>query len=345
MAPSHSSIVALITAVLAFAGLGTPIQAQVEVGEGGDVIHCLDDGSGSEFVGWYFLDYVATWDSVQGRDAFHDVADPVERIISLLMDRVPALGMSLREFVDEARRQLAQGSDPTRRFIWMRTSNGILALTDEQLSFLPESFPENCFEPGTAGGRQALNLHQVVIHQNRGDASIFKYDPTYANRIINDPIQASMLFVHEWLWRFSPNATVTRDVNRYLHTRALERTNGQSLKRALTNLGLDISNLPAPRVELRIESTDPVFSVQQYPFDPDYGVELQIVNAAGGFFIVEIESDRGVPGTTRIFMRPESLGGPTEVTEHLAAGATVYVSVCRNESCAHRQRAMEIRSR
>lgn len=331
-------------AVALMAAVSPMASAQVEVGNGGDVIYCREDAGESEFSGWYFLDYVATWDSVLGRDAFHTSSDPVEHIISLLMDRMPSLGMSLREFVDEARRQLAQGSDPTRRFIWMRTSNGILALRDEQLSFLPESFPANCFEPNSTGGRQALNLHQVVIHQNRGEASIFKYDPQYATRIVNDPIQASMLFVHEWLWRYSPNATVTRDVNRYLHTQAVERTDGQSLKRALTNLGLDLSSLPAPRVELRFESTDPDFEGRSYPLDPDYGVDLLLTNVAEGFFIVEIEPDQGI-GTTRIFMRPRALGGPTEVLQHLPGGATVYVAVCRNESCATRQRVLDIRPR
>lgn len=315
--------------------------AQVEVRNGGDVIFCKDDGA-IEFNGWYFLDYVATWDAVAGREALHDAADPVESIIQILTDRIPGLGMNLREFVDEARRQLASGSDPTSRFIWMRTSNGIVALHDEQLSSLPGSFPENCFEI-QPGQPKMLNLHQVVLHSNRGEASIFKYDSNFAAHISNQPLQMSMLLVHEWLWRFSPNATVTRDVNRYLHTRSIMNTSGPSLKRALTNLGLDLSTIPAPRVELRLDRND-IESIQprSFPFDPDYGVELHLLNDLDGYFRVTINNDDDVT-LNMIFMRPRSLGAPTEVTIKLEHGATVYVESCEatTQRCNGRHRLLD----
>lgn len=212
--------------------------AQVEVGNGGDLVECRSE-SGSDFQGFYFLDYLVMYAST---NVYHPGDAPLTRIVNLVEERDLALGANLREFVAQANRQIGSLPDRTQRFQWQRADNGVATLGDENLAFLPERFPTNCMEPG-AGRR--LKLHQVVFHSPRSDAvHTYKFDGAHLARIEGNALQYSHMIVHEWLWQFASQAHLVREANRFFQTSEMLQTDSSNFRSALRNMGLDLGRVP-----------------------------------------------------------------------------------------------------
>src|SRR5690606_11863132 len=54
----------------------------------------------------------------------------------------------------------------------------------------------------------------------------------------NNPLQLSLMYVHEWLWRHTPNAQVVRDANLFFHSTALTSMSVETIQLSLKNMGL-----------------------------------------------------------------------------------------------------------
>jgi hypothetical protein len=219
--------------------LPTMAAAQVEVGNGGDIVHCRDE-DGMEFKGYYFLDYLVTYSA---NKTYHSGNDPLMEIVNYVEERDLALGANLRDFVTQARLQIFGSPDRTHRFQWQRNDNGVATLSDEDLRFLPERFPSNCL---AAGSDKKLELLQIVFHSERSDGiHLYRFDGMHLGRIEQDARQFSFMIIHEWLWQFAREAYVVRDANLFLQTDELLGTDATDFRRALTNMGLNLSSVPS----------------------------------------------------------------------------------------------------
>ena len=219
--------------------LPTVAAAQVEVGNGGDIVHCRDEDD-MEFKGYYFLDYLVTFSA---NKTYHSSSDPLTEIVNYVEERDLALGANLRDFVTQARIQIYGSPDRTNRFQWQRNDNGVATLTDEDLRFLPERFPSNCFSPGSD---KKLELLQIVFHSERADGiHLYRFDGMHLERIKQDARQFSFMIIHEWLWQFAREAYVVRDANLFLQTTELLATDNTNFRLALTNMGLNLASVPS----------------------------------------------------------------------------------------------------
>lgn len=201
-----------------------------DVGNGGDIIICTES-TDNELKGNYSLDYVLTYQGLE----LEEVAtwqESVERIANLIKQKVPELYFSFKDFQDDIYNQ-----SYSRPHVWEAAPFGLTQVNDEKIAV---NLPDNCLVNGK------FNLIQAVIRMNPdytgAEAQIFKYMPKAVDSINEErPVQASFLFVHEWLWELSKNVDRNRRINRYLHSRAFSGHTPQQVVRELKGMGLPVT--------------------------------------------------------------------------------------------------------
>jgi hypothetical protein len=241
-----------ITALyLVFAGtLLTPAKADDlggEVENGGDSVFC-NVGGENNLVGYFSLDYLLTY---RLRNNNADVVDrsweaSQARISGLLREKFPALGHSFDEFVS-----LVFSTDTAKERLWNEASFGLEDISDERIL---RKLPPNCLRRNSAGTPEVL---QSVIRVSRPESTVFEYDYEILEELQrNAPLQFSFLMVHEWLWDFTSDVNIIRDVNRLIHSNQLEqfRTSDEAMT-AFENLGISLLRPKALPICLR---SDPI---------------------------------------------------------------------------------------
>ncbi len=254
--------------------------AQVEVGNGGDLIRCTPD-TRNNFDGVYTLDYVATFDQNVTYLA-PDIQDPLA-LITKTIQRTP-LGPEFKTFRENYAAQMAtKQPNYFLRNVWKPVALGFIDLND---SFLYEALPDNC---KTTDG--APKLIQTVIHEARSNAFIYSYDPNALSLVDDRALQKSMILVHEFLWRVAPNARVLRDANRFFHEEATSQMTPKMLVDSLTNIGLvmDYQTIPQPLYKFSIDSS----KVEDINFGEitvfwEIGFDLYFDNRADDYFELKL---------------------------------------------------------
>jgi hypothetical protein len=221
------ALLALLLALSGTAHAGPGI-----VGNGGDSVRCEPNASVSAFKGLYSLDYLLTY---QTRNDNADVADVFsweesrDRIAAILAAKSPDLAFGFSSFVAD----MDNSFDYTRPHIWREAGFGLVNLNDERLI---RKIPANCYK---LHDDQSIDVIQTVVQTQRADLAIFEYDPSVYDEFLHlAPLQFSFLMVHEWLWSFTDDVRVVREVDRFLHSKAAEQLAPDAFATALNNMGL-----------------------------------------------------------------------------------------------------------
>lgn len=189
------------------------------VGNGGDVVLCsapqgaaIDDSPDS---GLYALDYllVSRPDDLYQPKSLEDALDHVEEALA----GAPVLLKSFRSY-----RNLIGNSSLTKGIrIWEINNRRPRELDDEDLT---RELPENCrAKKNTDAVKQDglhLGIYQAIIRRTEGRYIYYEAYKPILDKLEDpnaDPLQASMLYVHEWLWDYAKNAYQLRKLNMLLH--------------------------------------------------------------------------------------------------------------------------------
>lgn len=201
------------------------------VGNGGDLVDCRPE-AGSKFAGKYVLDYLAGYNPAE---ALIDTdPNPLSTIRAKLYEfhrsrEFEGLAMRLDGFVERLQSQRTGVPNYLSEYVWIPQPYGLVDLEDEQLS---QRIPANCYSRD--GNRVALV--QAVIRETRGSV-LFRYDSRELMALRRaSPLQFSFLLIHEWLRDTYQDATVIRDLNRLLHSRAFHSANLSQAKRMVLSL-------------------------------------------------------------------------------------------------------------
>ena len=223
------------------------------VGNGGDILICRPSAL-NPFNGYYLLDYVATYDYATGNSDVIPAEDvPFQKILAALKEKLPPLGFDLASYALDADQQIGRSADFTRTHIWMPER---LGLTDLQDEYLFSKIPVNCYTDDTS---MKPFLVQAVFREERPVSTVYHYDSLQVAELHRQSeLQYSFLLLHEWLWYYSANANIVRDLNRYLHSSKFLNATASEAKLVLLNLGMNLSRPPTLLTKtIDITSCDP----------------------------------------------------------------------------------------
>ncbi|MGZ3744492.1 MAG: right-handed parallel beta-helix repeat-containing protein [Pseudobdellovibrionaceae bacterium] len=208
----------------------TPLaHARQHVGNGGDAIYC-NASPLNQLHGYYSLDYILTYQE-GGYHKSESLQANLDHLGELLKTKVPELYLDFLEF----RTQILNSSF-SKKYVWEPAPFGLIDLEDENIISL---LPENCLAEGKAKIIQAvIRLDEEVSHSPK---IIFNYVPPVLQSLSEgDGLQASFLFVHEWLWNYSQNVNMNRRIIRYLHSELFNTQSRREAMEELQGMGLPI---------------------------------------------------------------------------------------------------------
>lgn len=188
------------------------------VGNGGDIIRCPVDQN------YYSLDFILT-KNLLGKDVqivkTNSFQDSMSRIERLIAQKLPSLKKSFNEYV----MSLNNTSDTRLPYIWQNRRN-LDDMNDEEY-FRP---PTTCqFVVGPP-----VEVYQAIIRLDVGNSSDFKIHFLYDADVIallNNNVQRSFLYVHEWLWNFTKTANQNRKLNYFIHSTAFESATAEEAEK------------------------------------------------------------------------------------------------------------------
>lgn len=226
-----------LKACLALLTLGGILPAAMrwphEVGSGGDSVLCTKSDE-SAYLGHYALDYLLT---LRGEDddlvAVRSWEDSRDRLLAALHSKLPDLARLFEGYLAD----LDNHDDYLRPHLWEQAPYGLVYIDDQSIV---RKLPPNCYETGAEG---RIRILQTVIRVKKPRLILYDYDPSIFRSLRQSaPLQFSFLLVHEWLWDFTDDVAVVRRVNRFLHSRALDRLSAKELRQSLENMGLPLSH-------------------------------------------------------------------------------------------------------
>jgi len=251
-----------------------------EVTNGGDAVFCIPNSS-SSYSGYYSLDFLLTKDSFAESDLIAGTwSESLEEIEKVLSEKSPSLGRELKLF---QKRILAD--DLTSPLIWKKSTFGLVDIKDEDII---EKLPLNCYERFDGS---TIRIFQAVIREKRENSTIYNYDPETIKQLENVEHQLSFLLLHEWLWNYTDDVRVIRDVNRFLHSSEIKTLSSFELRKRLKILGL---NLP----ELLLGDRDTYYltisewgyiSEESLKFDPNRPAFVKVSNGSSFKAIVFVQ--------------------------------------------------------
>ena len=334
------------------------------VDNGGDIITCASSAS-SPFEGIYTLDYVATYDAHigTGDDPTGSYEELISRLQTLVDAKLPELSSSLASYLS-----LVENGDESQARVWHGSVLSPANLNDEDLRHI--TFTDNCKK--TVGGASLPNLTQMVDRRYRIDTDVLKihyyYDYNRFQQMKSElPLQAAYLVLHEWLWDFSDNAWISRQINRLLQSRATESMSSNDVHRILRSYGVtgdEAGNIGVPTG--RTERLQEIFEANPacdfshrslIEFFPDTGREVFAAGAGKSYNLVVPASTtstlgdnicglavtlgaRGRGGQANLDLRiargqgtyPTSVGAGANQTSEFLVSAT-----CTETDCMHKQ--------
>ncbi len=227
----------------------------------GFALECRDDKEHGLKAGYYSLDYLAT-KGLGPAVKVRTWKESAERIRKRLKGALSNKQLALYDdFVATVR-----NDDYTKTRVWEAAPFGVLNLKTEaspeqpgkdplhkeqlktNLQSLVQKVPDACSD--TKGG---IGLIPAVVFQDsfftgRPDGYlVYKFVPKVLDSLeVNDPLQLSYLYIHEWLWDISNNEDRNRRINHLLHSEKGDVASTGEVRKQLKGMGL----------ELRTESPD-----------------------------------------------------------------------------------------
>lgn len=209
----------------------SPISMAGNESHGGDTVLCAKS-SENQFEGYWNLDYLLTYTAQNANADVSPVlswAESQNRILTLLKTKAPSLAASFESFSDD----VLNTFDYAKPHVWEEGSFGLVLVKkdDEVYQLMDRKLPKNCY---STTGDQEINLIRTVTWSKKGNTVFYLYDSKMLSSL--PALQASFLYIHEWLREFTQDETVIRRVNRLLHSKVVEAPH-YNLKNALAVIG------------------------------------------------------------------------------------------------------------
>ncbi|NRA67458.1 MAG: hypothetical protein HRU19_23450 [Pseudobacteriovorax sp.] len=259
----------------------------VDVGNGGDVVICAEGHNGIVAETQYTLDYMFARANFTAIPADLSISKVIERMIAVY----PGVGQELAGFIQAANLQILSRPNLLSEFIW-RPAN-LIDITDENLLI---RLPSGCYVDGDV---HQPRLKQAVIQDRRNVSTVFRYDQEILSELRRNPIQYSFLLVHEWLWKYSDNAVVLRDLNSFLHSTEFFQLDESDVRLVLRNLGFQLQKSPIPHYDITIDES---FLAKIDEYEPatckavsGRGFSYQVTNEVVDTIWFYIDSADGIP--------------------------------------------------
>ena len=196
---------------------------------GGNAIRC-DDG---KMYAWDFINKKLK-DPVDSEIAG---AKSAEEILGIIAHRLMRYNRPMANSINDFRQFNADPLAESRR-IWMKTTNPLINLGDENRSQLPVT----C----VASAKPDFQLYQAVIRRHTGgNEGKVRYlvDQSLIDQLAaTSPIQLSYLYIHEWLRDFAHNPDDIGMANDLLHGSRLYQQHYAKFNSTLSELGIDVPN-------------------------------------------------------------------------------------------------------
>jgi hypothetical protein len=185
------------------------------------------------------LDYVVTFDQLLGAGDDVEAAtweDHRARIEAFLADKMPGALASFQAYAN-----LIGNTDESKERVWQAPPDGLSILSNQGLV---ERIPSNCTRSASGGGTEP-DLTQIVLRREVTTDTTTKvyyiYDAQRFNQMRQEqPLQFAYLIVHEWLWDFTDNPWIDRQINHLIHTKHGAAMTRAQFSSSLKALGVDV---------------------------------------------------------------------------------------------------------
>lgn len=215
-----------VVAIVVFVFFGASQSfAGVLVGNGGDSIFCQKTGESGRFKhsGFYVLDYAVNFpDDLSKLAKVESLTQSLNRIEKLVRSRAPE---ALPSFLSFRAAWMPRPFVETDERIWNPAQRRLTDIKDEWARQLPWNCRFNKSKEKLYGIYQ-----QTVVRRRLASGKVsYQYDSAIVGDYLSqvDPTQASVLFIHEWLWDFYEGDRVgaprIRNANLFLHSQEAEK--------------------------------------------------------------------------------------------------------------------------
>jgi hypothetical protein len=146
------------------------------------------------------------------------------RIHSLLSKHSTFLAEQFLVFKDLRANQ----TEPWQAYFWEFGELDLVNVPDEALSRV---LSKDC---------DPLTMAQLVVRSESDSGDVrFEVNSLHAEAVLADPLQASLLYVHEWLWDLVGDAAQVRRLNAFLHSSVAADADTAQFLRTLESLGVN----------------------------------------------------------------------------------------------------------
>lgn len=199
-----------------------------ELSDGGDVVFCRGSFKPEEPPGGdYSLDYLVTL----GLDFKKDVPvtnlqESFNRIENILISKVGNFVESFQTY-----RKYYRNWRTHLPHAWLQATATVRNLHNPDVVDL---VPENCSQG------EHISVLKVVNRQPQANGQVFYlYLPQILDQMERrNPLQASYLAVHEWLWSITDHPARIRRINRFLHSSSIDEMSREEVIAQLQGMGL-----------------------------------------------------------------------------------------------------------
>jgi hypothetical protein len=216
----------------------TPGHSGDSVSNGGNAVLCLQNPPkyGLE-AGFYALDYVMT-PRLQTLSPVLSLPQSITRIRQLLSRNAPESLNSFNDFFSSVNLNPISESDESSFKPFINTENrkwqeyASLPVVDDAVL---NRLPRDCHNPAWPN---LDYMKQTVVRSHKGNKFAYDYErQIMLSFFANQPMQASFILIHEWLWDFYEGkdraSAKIRKANAFLHSLAAEHVPANEFKNRL----------------------------------------------------------------------------------------------------------------
>jgi len=263
-------IILFVTIIFPLFSLNSLISGYRDAGNGGDGIFC--NANQTVFFpidGYYHLDYaLMAYNTLPVIDEPNSLDDSYNRILDVLK-KIPRLHQLFQKFVTNSQQLNNWGNDE----VWVPLGR-LEDIKDELIPSGPQGKnktkglvpPPNCKtgEPSTYQINQAIIRYTYLENpQQKNRPTIFEFNQEVLDQLeATSILQLSFAYVHEFLWQFTEDVRVIRQLNHFFHSQKLSTLNEESLVQWLNNMGM-----PIFRTATEVKLQDAAYYESEIEFD------------------------------------------------------------------------------
>lgn len=215
------------------------------VANGGDTLYCQESQL-TPRKGYYTLDYMFALAQSSKIEDFVKVtrwSESASRIKFILSKADLKLSKDFEKFYQGSLAVL-DGSFKKINYSWIPSKKRIQQVRDEgKLLKIPDACKINLINEIDIQFPDEFSIIQTVIRTEfqvppLQSIRLYKYSEEVFLNLLNDPLQLSMIFVHEWSWDHTKNVDHVRKLNQFLHLKSTDHLTDNEIKNFLKEIDL-----------------------------------------------------------------------------------------------------------